>query len=119
MTDYTASTSDVTGTIVVGDHTREGASPHGPYYIHTSATIAGFSDLLQFARPGYKRVVHLTPRLRTHEDYPEAVAFKAFVEEELRGEDPPNPESVYVLTGFENILSSDFGLRRRLNEVHK
>lgn len=112
MSEHGKSASDAAVTLVNDDQ-------HGPYYIHTSVSITDPSDLLQFARPGYKRVVHLTPRLRGHTDLTEAVAFKAFVEGELRNEDPPNPESVYVLTGFDGLIESDYGLRRRISEVHK
>jgi hypothetical protein len=90
-----------------------------PHYIHTSAKITDPSDLLEFARPGYKRVVFLTPRLRAHTDMEEAVAFKSFYSGELAGEDPPNPESVYVLTGMDTLLDHDNGLRKRMNEVDK
>ena len=49
----------------------------------------------------------------------EAVAFKTFVAGELCGEDPPNPGSVYVLTGLQSVLDSDNGLRRRFNEIDR
>ena len=49
----------------------------------------------------------------------EAAAFKSFVAGELRGEDPPNPASVYVLTGLQSLLDSDKGLRRRINEIDR
>jgi hypothetical protein len=87
------------------------------YYIHTNATIGDPSDLLSFARPGYKRVVFLTPRLRAHADLNETAAFKSFFCGELAGEDPPNPESVYVLADMGPLLETDYGLRQRINEV--
>lgn len=118
-------TSKVTGATVTNNHVdfREcdnrisTPKQHLPYYVHTARTISGPADLNEFARPGYKRVVYLTPRLRTHMDLPEAAAFKAFVAGELSGEDPPNPESVYVLTGLQENLDNETGLRRRINEM--
>jgi len=118
------STSEATGAVVINnnhvdceDHGTTPSQQSGAWYIHTAKTIAEPNDLLEFARPGYKRVVYLTPRLRAHMDLPEAAAFKSFVVGELRGEDPPNPNSVYVLTGLQESLDNDSGLRRRISEM--
>ena len=111
------STSPATGTILINDN--HGLTERKPYYVHTAATIAGPDDLLEFARPGWDRVVYLTPRLRARMDLDEAAAFKSFFAGELRGEDPPNPGSVYVLTGLNNLLDKDRGLRQRMNEVDR
>jgi hypothetical protein len=117
---FADSTSPVTGKILINNnHEHCAHETRKPYYIHTAATIAGPEDLLEFARPGWDRVVYLTPRLRARMDLEEAAAFKAFFAGELQGEDPPNPGSVYVLTGLQSLLDSSSGLRQRMNEVDR